>query len=121
MSGKTPSVSYSFNPAAWQWWAWFCGRLVAIVVGLWLGVSFVADKVFDENLYQFHLQAKPEIHSLVKDSVAAHEKDHVTVERVHQLETQAGRVDEKFESLQRQLDSMDRKLDAILKNGKTNG
>lgn len=117
LTGREPEVSYSLNPKAWQWWIWLAGRLVAVVVGLWIGISFVAGYVFKDRLQEFHTIAKPEIEGLVIEKLQSHEKSHVTMERVHKIENQAGRVDERLQAIEKQLDGMDRKLDQIIRNG----
>lgn len=125
LKGKEPTVAYSLNPTAWQWWLWLGGRIVGVVIGLWLDISFVAGKVFDERLYDFHQLAKPEIEELIEEELEHHESGHVTDARIDVIENHNASVDIQLEGIEKQLEKaeilmekMDKKLDVVIRNGK---
>jgi len=74
MTGNTPKAVYSINPTAWQFWAWTAGRIVAVIVVGWAGITFVADRAFDARLEKFHGVAQPQIHTYIDQKVDAHAK-----------------------------------------------
>jgi hypothetical protein len=123
LKGREPEVAYSFNPTAWQWWLWLGGRLVAIVVGLWVGISFVAGHVFDERLNQFHDVAVPEIESLIENKLEvrrlqSYTDRQPTVERIHALEAEDQRVGAILTEYGKQLDRIEDKVDILIRNGR---
>jgi len=115
--GKEPKVAYSINPTAWQWWLWLGGRLAAVVIGLWVGISFVAGQVFDKRLYDFHQMAKPQIETFIESEITNHEDGHVTEARIDVIERHNTGVDIQLEGVVKQLDKMDKKLDVLILNG----
>lgn len=117
MSGEDPKTRYSFNPTAIQWWVWFGGKCVAIFLGLWLGIAWVSANVFDEQLREFHRVAQPQIHKLVEEHVASHESGHVTDARIDMIEMHDAAVEQRLQSMEKQLDKMDGKLDILIRNG----
>jgi len=117
MTGEDPKTKYSFNPSAIQWWAWMFGKTIAIIAGLWLGVSWVAGGVFDTHLKAFHREAKPAIKLLVTETMESHERSHVTLERVHDIERHNAGVDEKLGNMEEKLDNIEGKIDILIRNG----
>ena len=123
MSGSIPKTKYSFNPTAIQFWGWAFAKLAALVVTLWVAISFIAGYTFDENLKEFHATAKPEIETMVDDKIEFHEaaSSMPTTERIHVIEAQQMVIQEQVSTLQvtakdntEKLDKMDDKLDRLL-------
>lgn len=117
MTGGDPKTRYSFNPSAIQWWAWLFGKAVAIVIGLWLGVSWVAGSVFEDSLQEFHQIARPQFEVMMDDKIEAHGRIHVDLERIHEIEKHNAKVDEKLVNMEKKLEDMDDKLDILIRNG----
>ena len=122
LTGREPEVAYSLNPKAWQWWIWLAGRLVAVVVGLWLGISFVAGHVFEERLDSFHEVAVPEIEQLIDAKIQVRRLESVsdqqpTLERIHSLEAEDQRVGAVLIEYGKQLDRIEDKLDILISSG----
>ena len=120
MAGDDPRTRYSFNPSAIQWWAWLLGKIVAIIVGLWLGVNWVAGSVFEDSLNEFHSIARPQFEIMMDDKIEGHMKSYVTIERVHELEKHNERMDEKLSNVEKKLEDIDDKLDILIRNGHRN-
>ena len=123
MNGSTPQQKWSVNFTSIQAIAWMVSKLVATIVGLWAGVSFIAGYQFERSLDDFHTIAKPEIRRYVNDAIKVHkvEAEAPIIERLHEIENQAGQYDarlqaikEAAEKLDSQVDKMDDKLDRIL-------
>lgn len=128
MSGAGPKTTYSINQSALQWWAWFIGKVIAIIVGLWLGVNWVAGDVFDDALNEFHSVARPQFEQMMDRKIENYTQSFVTIERVHELEKHNERVDEKLKNMERTLAlqattmiDMNRKLDVLIRNGRGGG
>ena len=120
MEGTAPKVTYSINPAAWQFWAWMIGTAATIVIFGWGSISFVAGRAFDERLRQFHEIAKPEIGELVRREVAIHAAlpAHTgVIERITAREIRDSAADEQIAAIRLSLQELNRKVDIIIANG----
>ena len=120
MSGAGPKTTYSINPSALQWWLWLLGKVIAIIIGLWLGVNWVAGDVFEDALAEFHSVAKPQFEQMVDRKIQENMKTYVTIERVHELEKHNERMDEKLSNVEKKLEDIDDKLDILIRNGHRN-
>lgn len=128
LMGDQPRASISINPTLWQWWVSITGTLVAIVVGLWTGIAFVSDQVFDQRLNQFHEKAKPEIRRLIQEEVSDHAAQPAhgdvvtrlrTVERENAAEArQLEENDKRLGRIDSRLLRIEDKLDILIRNGK---
>lgn len=123
MNGETPQQRWSINFTSIQAIAWMVAKLASLLVGMWLGISFVASHQFEKSLLDFHTIAKPEIHRYVEDSIKAHriEAEAPFIERLHRIENQAGAYDERLKALKEasdrnasELRDANAKLDRIL-------
>lgn len=121
MTGDSPKTKYSFNPTAIQFWGWACAKMAALIVGLWIAVSFIAGYTFTENLTLFHDKAKPAIEKLIDEKIFLHEAIAPTTERIHVIEAQQMVIQEQVKTLDETvkangetLDKMDDKLDRLL-------
>ena len=115
--GDSPKATYSINPTAWQWWGWLLGRVVGVIAGLWLGISFVAGNVFDERLNDFHERVQPVIEEIIKEEVEHHSSlpAHPGVlERLNEGERHDAAMDGRFIGMEKQLDNIERKVDILI-------
>lgn len=112
MSGSFPRQKWSVNFTSVQAVAWMVSKLAALIVGMWLGISFVASHQFEKNLDDFHAVAKPEIHRYVDDAIKVHkiEAEAPMIERLHRIENQAGQYDERMKALK---EATERNADGI--------
>jgi hypothetical protein len=118
--GAEPKTAYSYNPAAWQWWLGQIVKVMSIVGGIWLGISWAAGHVFDERLQQFHTIAKPEIRELIKDEVADHAAQPAhgdVLTRLRDVERENAGEAAELGSVNRRLDRIESKLDILIRNG----
>ena len=118
--GAEPKAGISINPTLWQWWVWLGGTLVAIVVGLWAGISFVSANVFEEKLLDFHEVAKPEIRQIIAEEIEHHEAVPAhsdVIQRIESLETHKAAVDVRVEEWGGRLKRIEDKVDILISNG----
>jgi hypothetical protein len=120
LMGDEPKATISINPTLWQWWVWFAGTLVAIVLGLWTGVSWVSARVFDERLNEFHKTAQPAIQQIIKEEVANHATQPAhgdVLTRLREVERENAAEAVQNAALDKRLDRIENKLDIIIRNG----
>jgi adenine-specific DNA methylase len=123
MAGDFPQQKWSVNFTSIQMFAWMIAKLVALVIGMWAGISFVADYQFKRSLDEFHNIAQPEIERMVDEKIDIHKAiaEAPMIERLHKIENQAGQYDERLKALKENSDrntielrDANQKLDRIL-------
>jgi hypothetical protein len=123
MNGDTPQQKWSVNFTSLQAVVWFVSKLAATIIGLWAGIAFVAGHQFDRSLDEFHKDVKPSIEHMVDEKISIHKAvaEAPMIERLHQIENQAGQYDERLKALKDNSDrntielrDANKKLDRIL-------
>lgn len=124
MEGSEPRITYSLNPAAWQFWA----TVLTIVGALWVSMTFVSNVTFDKRLQQFHMIAKPQIEAYIKHEIEQRDplpESREVLARVAARELRDAGADEKLTNIIKDLTAMrenqaemNKKIDELLRKVK---